>query len=139
MQPTLAAQLGLLSVPALTLAGDGDWVAAAAIAVQAAWQDHTVSTPFLVIATGESCSRLPSFASTQRASHRLIAAYVLIDPHQPSRSEHDWPDAPVYVITSDADIDRVSRLRGWRVLASPGDGWTCEAILAAISSIVDGE
>jgi len=70
--------------------------------------------PLVVVAHGSSCAYLPAIALAQRTAHRRVGAYVLVDPLPPTSSDA-WPDAPVTVVTGDAQIARLSALRGWSV------------------------
>jgi hypothetical protein len=68
----------------------------------------------VIVAYGSSCALLPAVALAQRTAHRRVSAYVLVDPHPPASTD-TWPDAPVTVVTEDAQTARVSTLRGWSV------------------------
>jgi len=68
--------------------------------------------PLIVVAVGGSARLLPAIALGQRAAHRLVRDYLLIEPELPPVSD-GWPDAHVSVF-SDAD-QRQARLRGWTV------------------------
>lgn len=70
--------------------------------------------PLIVIAHGSSCGLLPAVALAQRTAHRRVGAYVVVDPVAPASTD-TWPDAPVHVITADAQIARMAGLRGWSV------------------------
>jgi hypothetical protein len=70
--------------------------------------------PLVIVAYGSSCALLPAVALAQRTAHRRVSAYVLVDPLPPTSSDA-WPDAPVTVVTDDAQIARLSALRGWSV------------------------
>jgi hypothetical protein len=68
----------------------------------------------LVVAHGQSAELVPAVGLALRTSRRGAAGYVLIEPATPPRTESDWPDAPVTVITEhDA---KPYELRGWQVL-----------------------
>jgi hypothetical protein len=72
--------------------------------------------PLTVVAFGAGAHVLPQIAVAQRAAHRRVAEYVLVDPDLPPVND-TWPDAPVTVIcapTSEASLQ--GRLRGWTVL-----------------------
>lgn len=74
------------------------------------------TTPIVVVTFGDAAGLLPHVAVAQRAAHRRIAEYVLVDPELPSVTD-SWPDAPVIVLceaTSEASLH--GRLRGWTVL-----------------------
>ena len=51
--------------------------------------------PILFIATGENCLDLPFISSAQRAAHRSVISYALIDPDYPVSTDA-WPNAPVF-------------------------------------------
>jgi len=70
--------------------------------------------PLVIVAYRSSCALLPAVALAQRTAHRRVSAYVLVDPDAPASSD-SWPDAPVMVVTKDAQIARMSTLRGWSV------------------------
>jgi hypothetical protein len=72
--------------------------------------------PLTVVAFGVAAQALPQIAVAQRAAHRRVAEYVLVDPVLPTVNDA-WPNAPVTVIgepTSEASLQ--GRLRGWTVL-----------------------
>ena len=73
--------------------------------------------PITLVSFDEASLLLPAIAVAQRAAHRRVAGYVLVDPALPPVTE-SWPDAPVTVVTDDTDSQASlhSRLRGWVVL-----------------------
>lgn len=85
--------------------------------------------PLLLVAHGESGSRVQALGFSQRASRHAIAGYVFIDAELPVPAGSDWPDAPVDVITTvDASpaatkTARIAALRGWtcHLGADPAD------------------
>jgi hypothetical protein len=78
--------------------------------------------PLVIVAEGAQALMLPAIALSQRAAHRRVSEYVLIDPDLPPVTD-SWPDAPVTVVSSDesSDASIQGRLRGWTVLAQPTD------------------
>lgn len=68
--------------------------------------------PLTIVAFGRSAVHLPSIALAQRAAHRRVHEYLLIDPHAPAVTD-GWPDAHVSVF-SDGDQTQ-ARLRGWSI------------------------
>lgn len=80
--------------------------------------------PLHVVAYGATARLLPAVALGQRAMHRRVAEYVLVDPDMPDVSDA-WPDAPVSVYLTDTTTPAASqgRLRGWPVhpLAALGE------------------
>lgn len=75
--------------------------------------------PLVIVADGERALLLPAVALSQRSSRRSIVGYVLHDPVLPPVTD-SWPDAPVTVVTDDAESDASvqGRLRGWRVVTT---------------------
>lgn len=75
--------------------------------------------PLVIVAEGERALLLPAVALSQRSSRRSVVGYVLHDPVLPPVTD-SWPDAPVTVVTDDADSDGSvqGRLRGWRVVTT---------------------
>ncbi len=68
--------------------------------------------PLTIVAFGDVTLLLPAIALAQRAAHRRVIEYVLVDPRLPDVTD-SWPDARVTVFT-----DREGgpeRLRGWPV------------------------
>lgn len=76
--------------------------------------------PLVLVAIGSAGLLLPAVALAQRAGHRRVASYLLIDAELPAVTD-SWPDAPVTVL-ADGD-QRLPALRGWdvRPLAEIGD------------------
>lgn len=121
------ADQGLTSIE---IEGGDAWVASGAARVMQAFIEKALQAPLLVVCAGNATAELPAFSMSQRAAGRLIAAYLLIDPQTTARTDIDWPDAPVTVMTHDVDIARVSRLRGWRVLETTNLADISETIAA---------
>ena len=73
--------------------------------------------PLVIVAEGALALLLPAVALSQRAAHRRVGEYVLIDPELPPVTD-SWPDAPVTVVSSDeaSDASLQGRLRGWTVV-----------------------
>lgn len=95
------------------------------VAYTAIWlNEASVAAPIVVVCRGEAARLLPALAFSQRASHRLINGYVIIDGPTPAPAQ-DWPDAPVWwVLTPDADPELAekaltARLRGFHVVETP--------------------
>lgn len=74
--------------------------------------------PLVIASVGERALLLPAVALSQRSNHRSVSQYLLIEPELPPVTD-GWPDAPVTIVTDDADSEaaRQGRLRGWRVLS----------------------
>lgn len=85
--------------------------------------------PLLVVAHGWAGAQVPAVAFAQRAAHRAIHGYVLVDaefPKPQAMGGSEWPDAPVtYVLHQSGAVaeDRSlqARLRGWEVRAAGAD------------------
>jgi hypothetical protein len=72
--------------------------------------------PLVIIAAGRAALALPAVARSQRAMHRRVLHYLLIDPELPQVSDA-WPDARVTVACdADSEASLLARLRGWDVL-----------------------
>ena len=69
-------------------------------------------SPLVVVAHGSACAVLPAIALAQRAAHRRVDAYVVVEPHAPASTD-TWPDAPVLAVTNDDHTARLAALRGW--------------------------
>jgi hypothetical protein len=69
--------------------------------------------PLAIVAFGTDALLLPAVALAQRAAHRRVSGYLLVEPALPPGSD-TWPDAPVTVL-DDAPGPQV-RLRGWTAL-----------------------
>ena len=97
-------------------------VSAAPMSVLICAQLHELDPlgPLVVLAPASSVDFLPAVALAQRAAHRRVAAYYLIDPHtDPTGPE--WPDAPVYLIQlTGTTISRLPELRGWQEIRTNG-------------------
>lgn len=94
------------------------------VALLAQWSKRELPTgPVVWVAHGESARLLPGLAFAQRAAHRTIVGYVLVDANSPAPSL-EWPDAPVTWISTDAAPDWITEgalsaeLRGFRVVAT---------------------
>ena len=73
-------------------------------------------SPLTISAFGSAALSLPAVARSQRAHHRRVSEYVLLDPEVPAVSDA-WPDARVTVICGvDSEASLQARLRGWDVL-----------------------
>ena len=73
---------------------------------------NSPTEPLTVVAFGSSALLLPSIALAQRAAHRRVREYLLVDPDVPGVSE-GWPDARVTVFS---DVEQTTpRLRGWDI------------------------
>lgn len=68
--------------------------------------------PMTIVAFGEAALMLPAVALAQRAAHRRVREYVLVDPRIPAVSD-GWPDAHVTVFSDDDQAE--ARLRGWAI------------------------
>lgn len=69
-------------------------------------------SPVALVAIGAISARLPDIARAQRAAHRLVVGYLIVDGPAPATSDA-WPDAPVWIVGADDH----ARLRGWTALA----------------------
>lgn len=83
--------------------------------------------PLTFVAFGRSALSLPALALSQRAFHRRVASYLLVDPAIPAVTDV-WPDAPVSVYLTDGraaeHTRREAELRAWRVRPlSALEGW----------------
>lgn len=82
----------------------------------AAINEAAPASPVVIVAVGRAALTLPAVARSQRAMHRLVLEYVLLDPHLPAVSDA-WPDARVTVACDvDSEASLQARLRGWDVL-----------------------
>jgi hypothetical protein len=68
--------------------------------------------PLVIVAHGPLALLLPAVALSQRACHRSVARYLLIDPELPTVTD-SWPDAPVTIVTDNEWVATQARLRGW--------------------------
>lgn len=95
---------------------DGAWDARVCAGIGEAEAAFPViaSEPLRILAIGDAAQSLPAVARANRACHRAISEYLLLEPDLPPTSEA-WPDAPVVVFTDDPSIDSLARLRGWTV------------------------
>ncbi len=91
------------------------------------------AAPLVVVAPASSVQYLPALALAQRAAHRRIAAYYLIDPlTDPTGPE--WPDAPVYVIRQTrAAATKLPELRGWQEISFNAIDELVAALVASAS------
>lgn len=113
-----------LDVPTLDLSAHDipaqEWVARVAVAMRAS--TDALPAPLLLVLAGPNAAHAPALGFAQRAARKLVAHYVLIDPHLPAAGSVDWPDAPVTVIVSPGADDEArsqalaARLRGWQVV-----------------------
>jgi hypothetical protein len=94
------------------------------IALTAIWLNtHAVPGPITVVAHGSGARLLPAFGFSQRAGHRLVVGYVIVDAAPPAPAQ-DWPDAPVWWVHTSAAPQAVAQaalsaqLRGFRVIGS---------------------
>lgn len=70
----------------------------------------------VVAALGSAALVLPAVSRSQRAQHRHIVEYLLLDPQLPVVTDA-WPEARVCVICEvSAEASLQARLRGWDVL-----------------------
>jgi hypothetical protein len=75
--------------------------------------------PLVIVAAGATARILPNVALSQRAMHRRVAEYLLIEPSVVTVTDA-WPDAPVSVMSERVDDTTLAALRGWTVM-SPAD------------------
>jgi hypothetical protein len=70
----------------------------------------------IFIATAQTCRDLPVIASAQKAVHRPVISYALIDPDYPVSTD-TWPNAPVnaYMTSPESSGSRTISLRGVEV------------------------
>ena len=88
-----------------------------------ALNSEAVTGPVTLVAHGDTANLLPALGYAQRAAHRLVHSYVLLDSPVPAPAQ-DWPDAPVWWVTGErlettgADVSVTAskaRLRGFEV------------------------
>lgn len=79
------------------------------------------AAPLVFVAFGRSAMSLPALALSQRAFHRRVVHYLLVDPVVPPVTDV-WPDAPVTVYIGDgvdeAPVDQtrmLAELRAWTI------------------------
>jgi hypothetical protein len=112
-------------VPSRIIAIEADDPGSATARTCAAITAVAPEPPLTLVAFGAAALLLPAVALAQRAAHRRVASYVLVDPDVPPVSD-SWPDAPVTVfIDATAEASLLCRLRGWDI--RPLDGlasWT---------------
>lgn len=94
------------------------------VALIAQWVKRNVPIGAVVwVAHGDTARLLPGLAFAQRAAHRTVVGYVLVDAVSPAPSL-EWPDAPVTWIRTSEAADEVGQgalsaeLRGFRVSAT---------------------
>lgn len=94
------------------------------VALLAQWAKRELPEgPVVWVAHGQTARLLPGLAFAQRAAHRTIVGYVLVDAISPAPSL-EWPDAPVTWVCTDAAPDGIAEgalsaeLRGFRVVAT---------------------
>ena len=76
--------------------------------------------PLVIVAIGSGALHLPAVALAQRRAHKRVVGYLLIEPALPKVGDV-WPDAPVFVVSSDDWTSTQARLRGWELLESVAD------------------
>ncbi len=126
----LAPGLTVTAPPAPPAPPEVAWVAGVALSLTAA-----VRGPLLPVLADAAGTLAPRLALSQRAAHRMIAGYVLLDSPPPVADAEapDWPDAPVvYLATSGAPPGAVdhARLRAWPCLELTDR--STEAVAAAL-------
>ena len=94
------------------------------VALLAQWVKRNLPTGAVVwVAHGDTARLLPGLSFAQRAAHRTVVGYVLVDAVSPAPSL-EWPDAPVTWIRTSQAADEVGQgalsaeLRGFRVVAT---------------------
>lgn len=91
--------------------------------------------PLLIACTVADASILPAIALAQRAAHRRIEGYVLIEPIRVATGDN-WPEAPVFVTTSLTSPDAVgARLRGWTIVPADTVIDQVNCIINAVTSV----
>jgi len=91
--------------------------------------------PLMIVTAVPDASILPGIALAQRAAHRRVEGYVLIEPTRVTTNDV-WPETPVFVTTSAATPDSVgAALRGWTVVAADSTQDQAAAIVSAVSSV----
>ena len=98
------------------------------VALLAQWANRELPAgPVVWVAHGQSARLLPGLAFAQRAAHRTIVGYVLVDAPSPAPSL-EWPDAPVTWVHTASAPDAVAKgalsaeLRGFRVVGTDDVG-----------------
>lgn len=80
----------------------------------------------LLVASGDAAALIAAVGFAQRAGHRAVAGYVLVEGAMPGPGIQDWPDAPVtYVGEREAPL---AGLRGWDVVSG-------EDVAAAVDAV----
>lgn len=94
------------------------------VAYIAMWLNReAVPSPAVIVAPGSAARLLPALALAQRSAARLVTGYVIVDAPAPSPAM-DWPDAPVWWVTTAAASNAVragatgAGLRGFEVVDS---------------------
>lgn len=92
------------------------------VAYIAMWLNRaSVPSPAVMVAPGSAARLLPALALAQRSAARLITGYVIVDAPAPSPAM-DWPDAPVWWVTTSGAPSAVrtgatgAGLRGFEVV-----------------------
>jgi hypothetical protein len=112
-------------------AGPQRYVASAALAIRGAEPEP----PLLLVARGAAGPLLPLLAAAQRAAHRAVGGYVVVDAdltvdraagRKPGEQAApvDWPDAPCGYLRVRPEYDgqaRIAGLRGWPVGRAESD------------------
>lgn len=81
--------------------------------------------PLVPILLGSAVHQAPAIAVGQRAAHRLIVGYVLVEPSsQPqNQATSEWPDARVLLATLEEpgreSVADMARLRNWDQASAP--------------------
>lgn len=108
-----ALRLVGLRYPSFTLIDASDGASSTCAAIN----EVAPASPVVIVAVGRAALTLPAVARSQRAMHRLVLEYVLLDPDLPPVSD-TWPDARVTVACDvDSEASLQARLRGWDVLS----------------------
>jgi len=107
----LTAELEKLDVPVVEILANNS-VSSVCLALNSTGIDG----PLIFIATAQTCRDLPVIASAQRAAHRAVISYALIDPDYPVSTDA-WPNAPVsaYLSSPEHMGSRTISLRGVEV------------------------
>jgi hypothetical protein len=96
----------------------GRWVAQVAVALATA--PTALVPPLCLVVPGDAGMLAPELGASQRAAHRTIAGYLLVDAAvpPPDLAVPDWPDAPVVYLASPAAPPAAlahAELRRWRI------------------------
>ncbi len=122
--------------PAISEAPGSGYVARAALAIGAAVPEP----PLLLVAMGAIGPLLPALASAQRAAHRTVGGYVVVDADLAADRDVDWPDAPcgyLGVSPEHGEQARIAGLRGWPVghSVTSGDRDVAEALRELVARL----